>query len=293
MKLKTLTLALLLAASGAYAATDTLSKVAETGRLTLAYRESSVPFSYIAGPGKPVGFSVEIANAVAAEVKRTLNKPDIEVAWQAVTSANRIPLLTNGTIDLECGSTTNNSTRGKEVQFAINHFYTGTRLLTKKSSGIRNYADLAGKTVSTTTGTTNAQVMRKYNADKNLNMQLIFGKDHSDSMLLVEADRAVAFAMDDVLLFGLIATAKSPKDWAVVGDSLQVEPYACMLRKDDPKFKALVDKVIAGMMASGEFERQYNRWFMSPIPPNNINLQLPMSPQLKENLKVRSDKPAT
>ena len=134
--------------------------------------------------------------------------------------------------------------------------------------------------------------MRKYNAEKGLNYQLVFGKDHSDSMLLVEAERAVAFAMDDVLLFGLIATSKNPKEWAVVGDSLQVEPYACMLRKDDPKFKALVDKVIAGMMRSGEFERNYNKWFMSPIPPNNIDLQLPMAPQLKDNLKALSDKPA-
>jgi glutamate/aspartate transport system substrate-binding protein len=294
MKTRPLIAALLLALAAYDAsAEDTLKKIADSGRITLSYRESSVPFSYDAGTGKPLGFAMDIANAVVAEVKRTINKPVLEVNYVAVTSANRIPLLVNGTIDLECGSTTNNTARGRDVQFAINHFYTGTRLLTKKSSGIRNYADLAGKTVATTTGTTNAQVMRKYNQEKNLNMTLMFGKDHSDSMLLVDADRAVAFAMDDVLLFGLIATSKNPKDWTVVGDSLQVEPYACMLRKDDPKFKALVDKVIIGMMKSGEFERSYNKWFMSPIPPNNINIQLPMSPALKENIKVHSDKPAT
>jgi ABC-type amino acid transport substrate-binding protein len=294
MQLKKTALALFVAfaATGALAQSDTLKKISDSGKMTFAYRESSVPFSYEIGAGRPVGLSVEISEAVAAEVRKTLGK-NVELAWQSVTSANRIPLLTNGTIDLECGSTTNNSTRGKDVQFAINHFYTGTRLLTKKTSGINNYADLNGKTISTTTGTTNAQVMRKYIADKNLKTEIIFGKDHSDSMLLVDADRAVAFAMDDVLLFGLIATSKNPAAWHVVGDSIQVEPYACMLRKDDPKFQALVNKVIGDMMKSGQFERLYNKWFTQPIPPNNINLNLPMAPELKQNLKDLSDKPAT
>ena len=294
MQLKKTVLAALMAiaATGALAQSDTLKKISDNGKMTFAYRESSVPFSYEIGAGKPVGLAVEISEAVAAEVRKTLGK-NVELAWQSVTSANRIPLLTNGTIDLECGSTTNNSTRGKDVQFAINHFYTGTRLLTKKTSGINNYADLNGKTISTTTGTTNAQVMRKYIADKNLKTEVIFGKDHSDSMLLVDADRAVAFAMDDVLLFGLIATAKTPSAWHVVGDSLQVEPYACMLRKDDPKFQALVNKVIGDMMKSGQFERLYTKWFTQPIPPNNINVNMPMAPELKQNLKDLSDKPAT
>ncbi|HUR87659.1 MAG TPA: amino acid ABC transporter substrate-binding protein [Ramlibacter sp.] len=293
MQMKKTVVALVVAlAAGGVLADDTLKKVADSGKLTLAYRESSVPFSYEIGAGKPVGLAVEISLAVADEVKKAVGK-DVAVSWQSVTSANRIPLLVNGTIDLECGSTTNNSTRGKDVQFAINHFYTGTRLLTKKTSGINNYADLNGKTISTTTGTTNAQVMRKYIADKGLKTDVIFGKDHSDSMLLVDADRAVAFAMDDVLLFGLIATAKTPAAWHVVGDSLQVEPYACMLRKDDPKFQALVDKVIGDMMKSGQFEKLYNKWFTQPIPPNNINLNLPMAPELKQNLKDLSDKPAT
>lgn len=293
MKLKMTALALLLAIAVLPAsADDTLKKVSDSGRISVAYRESSVPFSYVAGAGKPVGFSVELTNAIVEEVRRRTGKPRLEVEFVSVTSQNRIPLLMNGTIDLECGSTTNNSTRAKDVAFAVNHFYTGTRLLAKKSSRIVNYADLAGKTVSSTTGTTNAQVMRKYNADNGLNMQLVLAKDHSDAMLLVDADRAVAFAMDDILLFGLMATAKSPADWEVVGDSLQVEPYACMLRKDDPRFKELVDGVIGGMMKSGEFDRLYTKWFTAPIPPNNINLRLPMALQLRENLKNLSDKPA-
>ena len=293
MNLKMTALAMLLAVAALPAqADDTLKKIADSGRISVAYRESSVPFSYIAAAGKPVGFSVELGNAIVDEVRRRTGKANLEVNYVSVTSQNRIPLLVNGTIDLECGSTTNNSTRAKDVSFAINHFYTGTRLLAKKMSRIANYADLAGKTVSSTTGTTNAQVMRKYNTDNGLNMDIVLAKDHSDAMLLVDADRAKAFAMDDILLYGLMATAKNPGEWEVVGDSLQVEPYACMLRRDDPRFKELVDGVIGAMMKSGEFDRLYTKWFMAPIPPNNINLRLPMAPQLRENLKNLSDKPA-
>ena len=294
MKRSALMAAVLLSAAvtGAQAA-DTLAKIAESGKITLAYRESSVPFSYLDGPNKPIGFSVELSNAVVDAVKKKLNKPNLEVALMAVTSQNRIPLITNGTIDLECGSTTNNTARGKDVAFAINHFYTGTRLLVKKSSGIKNYGDLAKKTVASTTGTTNALVMRKYNTEKNLDMDIVLGKDHADAFLLVESDRAVAFAMDDILLFGLIANAKSPGDFEVVGDALQVEPYGCMLAKDDPAFKKVVDDTIVGLMKSGEFEKMYTKWFMQPIPPKGMPLNLPMSPQLRENIKSPSDKPAT
>jgi ABC-type amino acid transport substrate-binding protein len=283
---------LLFASTGAQAA-DTLAKIAQSGKITLAYRESSVPFSYLEGPGKPIGIAVDLSNAVVEAVKKKLNKPDLQVALMPVTSQNRIPLITNGTIDLECGSTTNNTARGKEVAFAINHFYTGTRLLVKKSSNIKNYADLAKKTIASTTGTTNVLVMRKYNIEKNLGMDIVLGKDHADAFLLLESDRVVAFAMDDILLYGLIANAKTPGDYEVVGDSLQVEPYACMLPKDDPAFKKLVDDTFAGLMKSGEFEKLYNKWFMQTIPPKNVPLNLPMSPQLKENLKALSDKPAT
>jgi ABC-type amino acid transport substrate-binding protein len=283
--------ALAAAATGAQAA-DTLAKIAASGKITLAYRESSVPFSYLDG-GKPIGFSVELSNAVVEAVKKKLNKPNLEVAMMAVTSQNRIPLLSNGTIDLECGSTTNNSARAKDVSFAINHFYTGTRLLVKKTSGIKDYADLAKKTVTSTTGTTNALVMRKYNAEKNLDMDLVLAKDHADAFLLVESGRAVAFAMDDILLYGLMANAKNPAEFEVVGEALQVEPYACMLAKDDTAFKKLVDDTFIGLMKSGEFEKLYTKWFLQPIPPKNVPLNLPMSPQLRENIKSPSDKPAT
>ena len=284
--------AMLLTGTAAQAA-DTLAKIAESGKITLSYRESSVPFSYLDGPSKPIGFSVELSNAVVEAVKKKLNKPDLQVALMPVTSQNRIPLITNGTVDLECGSTTNNTARGKDVAFAINHFYTGTRLLVKKSSGIKDYADLAKKTVTSTTGTTNVLVMRKYNSEKNLGMNVVLGKDHADAFLLVESDRAVAFAMDDILLFGLVANAKAPADYEVVGESLQVEPYACMLPKDDPAFKKLVDDTFAAMMKSGEFEKLYDKWFMQPIPPKGVPLSLPMSGQLRDNLKSLSDKPAT
>ena len=293
MKLSILMSAVLLTAGLATGTSaQTLQKINDSNKITVSYREASVPFSYLIGSSKSVGFSVELTDAIVDDVRKKLNKPNLQVATMPVTSQNRIPLLVNGTYDIECGSTTNNTARGKDVTFAINHFYTGTRLLTKKSSGIKNYADLAKKTVASTTGTTNAQVIRKYNADNNLDMQLILGKDHDDSLLLVENDRAVAFAMDDILLFGLMANSKNPAALEVVGDSLQVEPYACMLRKDDPEFKKLVDGTINRLMKSGEFEKLYSKWFMSPIPPKGVNLNLPMSQQLKANLKAMSDAPA-
>lgn len=271
---------------------QTLKKIADSNKITVSYREASVPFSYLIGSTKAVGFSVDLTEAIIDDVRKAVNKPNLEVATMPVTSQNRIPLLMNGTYDLECGSTTNNSTRGKDVTFAINHFYTGTRLLTKRNSGIRNYADLAKKTVASTTGTTNVQVIRKYNTDNNLDMQIVLGKDHDDSLLMVETDRAMAFAMDDILLFGLRANSKAPDTLQVVGDSLQVEPYACMVRKDDPDFKKLVDGTITRLMRSGEFARMYTKWFESPIPPKGVNLSLPMSQQLKDNLREMSDKPA-
>lgn len=271
---------------------DTLAKIASTGKITVAYRESSVPFSYLDGT-RPVGLTMDMSNAIVAAVRKQLKRPDIKVEMQAVTSQNRIPLLTNGTIDLECGSTTNNSARAKEVDFAINHFYTGTRLAVKARSGIHGYADLKGKVVAVTTGTTNVQVMRKYLVDHHLDAKMVMAKDHADAFLMVETGRADAFAMDDVLLFGLIANSRTPHDYAVVGTPLQVEPYACMLRKDDPRFKTLVDGTIGHMMKSGEFTRLYTRWFMQPIPPRNVRINMPMGPQLKANLRNLSDRPAT
>ena len=293
MKPTSLALAAALAACTLTAAhADTLKKVADSGKITVAYRESSVPFSYLAGSGSAVGFSVEITNAIVDAVKKRVNNPALKVEMQPVTSQNRIPLLQNGTVDIECGSTTNNTVRGKDVQFAINYFYTGTRLLVKKSSGIKNYADLTKKKVASTTGTTNAQMIRKYSKDNNLDFDLVMGKDHDDAMLLVDAGRAEAFAMDDILLFGLKNNARTPADWEVVGDSLQVEPYACMMRKDDPQFQALVNGVIGGLMKSGEFEKLYDKWFMSAIPPKGQVIGLPMSKELRDNLTAQSDRPA-
>ena len=287
-----LTAALLAAGLLAAAQAQTLKKVADANKITVSYREASVPFSYLIGSSKSVGFSVELTDAIVDDVRKKLNRPNLQVATMPVTSQNRIPLLVNGTYDIECGSTTNNSALAKDVTFAINHFYTGTRLLTKKTSGVKHYVDLAGKTVSSTTVTTNAQVIRKYSADKKLDLQLVLGKDHDDSLLLVENDRALAFAMDDILLFGLKANSKNPDALEVVGDSLQVEPYACMLRKDDPEFKKLVDGTLSRLVKSGEFNRLYTKWFLSPIPPKGVNLNLPMSEQLRANLKAMSDAPA-
>jgi len=293
MKLSVLmTAALLTAGLATTANAQTLQKIADSNKITVSYREASVPFSYLIGSTKSVGFSVELTEAIIDDVRKKVKKPNLEIAYMPVTSQNRIPLLVNGTYDLECGSTTNNSIRAKDVTFAINHFYTGTRLLAKKTSGIKNYADLVKKTVVSTTGTTNAQVIRKYNTDKKLDMQIVLGKDHDDSLLLVENDRATAFAMDDILLFGLMANSKNPASLEVVGDALQVEPYACMVRKDDPEFKKLVDGTITRLVKSGEFAKLYDKWFMSPIPPKGVNLNLPMAAELKDNLKALSDKPA-
>ncbi len=272
---------------------QTLDKVKASGSITAAYRESSIPFSYLDDKAQPTGFSWEICQRIVDEVKKVTGRADLKVATQPVTSANRIPLMTNGTIDIECGSTTNNSDRQKQVAFATNYFYTGTRLLVKTDSPIKNHADLAGKKVVSTTGTTNFRIMRSYNEEKKLNFELLGAKDHSDSQLMVQSGRADAFAMDDILLYGLRASAANPAEWAVVGDALQVEPYAIMLRKDDPSFKALVDGVLARMMDSGEFTRLYQKWFQSPIPPKGVNLNAPMSQELIDNLKAKSDKPAT
>jgi glutamate/aspartate transport system substrate-binding protein len=270
----------------------TLDKVKASGSITVAYRESSIPFSYLGSDAKPVGFGWEICGKVVEQVKRATGRADLQVATQAVTSQNRIPLLQNGTIDIECGSTTNNSDRGKQVAFAINYFYTGTRLLVKSDSPVKSLADLKGKKVVSTTGTTNYQVLRKANADQKLDFELLGAKDHAESALMVETGRADAFGMDDILLYGLRASAQNPASLAVVGEALQVEPYAIMVRKDDPAFKKLVDDTLTGLIRSGEFESLYKKWFQSPIPPKGINLNAPMSKELVDNLKALSDKPA-
>jgi glutamate/aspartate transport system substrate-binding protein len=282
-----------LAAAAAESNAQTLDKVKSSGSISVAYRESSIPFSYLDDKAQPTGFGWEICQRIVDDVKKATGRADLKVQTQSVTSANRIPLLINGTIDIECGSTTNNSDRAKQVAFATNYFYTGTRLLVKANSPIKSMADLAGKKVVSTTGTTNYRIMRSYNEEKKLGFELLGAKDHAESALLVETTRADAFAMDDILLYGLKASAQDPASLAVVGEALQVEPYAIMLRRDDPGFKALVDGTLARLMDSGDFERLYRKWFMAPIPPKGVNLNAPMSKELLDNIKAKSDKPAT
>ena len=275
------------------ASADTLTKITERGSIVLAYRESSVPFSYLDGPGHPIGFGVDIANKITEAVRQASGKKDLRIEYQAVTSQNRVPLVANGSVDLECGSTTNNAARAKEVAFAVNYFYASSRLLVKKSSGIQKLGDLAGKAIATTTGTTTFGQLRKLSLERNLNLNVVPAKDHADGFLLLESGRAQAFAMDDILLAGLMLNAKNPDDYTIVGEPLQVEAYACMLRKDDPAFKKLVDGTLTAMMKSGEFEKLYKKWFMSPIPPRQRSLALPISDRLRENLKSPTDQPAS
>ncbi|MBL0727969.1 amino acid ABC transporter substrate-binding protein [Piscinibacter sp. HJYY11] len=274
-------------------AESTLDKIKSSGAIAVGYRESSIPFSYLGADAQPTGFGWEICSRIVDRVRKETGRPDLKVTTQAVTSQNRIPLIQNGTIDIECGSTTNNSERAKQVAFSINYFYTGTRLLVKAGSPVRSVADLKDKKVVATTGTTNFQVMRKVNAERQLGFELLGAKDHAEAALMLQQGRVEAFGMDDILLYGLRASSQNPAELAVVGEPLQVEPYAVMLRKGDAKFKKLVDDTIATLAQSGEFEVLYRKWFQSPIPPRGINLNAPMSPELRDNLKLLSDKPAT
>ena len=271
---------------------STLDKVKASGSMTVAYREASMPFSYLADGGQPTGFGWEVCARIVDEVKKATGRSDLVVKNQAVTSQNRIALLQNGTIDIECGSTTNNAERAKQVAFATNYVYTGTRFLVKAGSPVKALADLKGRKVVSTTGTTNMLVMRKVSREQNLDIELLGAKDHGESALIVQNGRADAFAMDDILLYGIKANAANPAEYAVVGEALQVEPYAIMLRREDPAFKKLVDDTLAALIKTGEFERLYRKWFQSPIPPKGINLNVPMSRELQANLKALSDKPA-
>lgn len=275
------------------AGAQTLQKVQERNQITVSYREASVPFSYLLSPTKPVGFSVDLTELIVDDVRKALQRPYLRVAYIPVSGQNRIPLLVDGTYDLECGSTTNTAARGKEVAFSISYFYAGTRLLTRKNSGIRDYGDLSGKRVATTAGSTNEKVLLKHAAAHDVPIELVQAKDYRESFELVDSGRAIALALDDVILFGLRANAQNPSAFEVVGDTLQVEPYGCMVRKDDPEFKKLVDRTIAQLMKSGEFARLYAKWFQSPIPPRGANLEMRMSDPLRTNMQGLSDKPAS
>jgi len=282
-----------LAATPAFAAelTGTLKKVKETGTLTMGIRESSYPLSYLDDKQQPIGYHIDVCNKIVAAVKDQLKMPGLKIQQQPVTSQNRIPLVSNGTVDLECGSTTNNEARQKQVSFAVTTFVTNVRMAVKKASGITSLDQLNGKPVATTSGTTSVQLMRSHEKGKHINFKEVYGKDHADAFLLLETDRAVAFVMDDNLLAGLIATSKKPSDYALVGEVLNVEPIAVMVRKDDAQFKKLADDTIKGMMKSGELNRLYAKWFMSPIPPKNVNMNFPMSEKLKDLIKNPSDAP--
>lgn len=269
----------------------TLKKVKETGVITLGIRESSFPLSYLDANQKPVGYHIDICYQIVDAVKTRLKLPKLEVKEQAVTSQNRIPLMVNGTIDLECGSTTNSADRQKQVSFAPTTFVTNVRMAVKKSSGITDLAQLAGKPVATTTGTTSVALMRANEKGKNIDFKEVYGKDHADSFLMLKSDRAVAFVMDDNLLLGLIANSENPAEYAVVGPSLSMEPIAIMLRKDDATFKGLVDVKIKGMAKSGELTKLYTKWFLSPIPPKGVNLSFPMSDALKGLIAEPNDNP--
>ena len=286
---------LLSAASFSHSATaddGTLKKVKENGAITLGVRESSIPLSYLDASQQPVGYHIDICNRIVDAVKAQLKLPALKVLHQTVTSQNRIPLVTNGTVDLECGSTTNSEARQRQVAFAPTTFVTRVRMAVKKASGITGLAQLDGKPIATTTGTTSVALMRANEKGKSIDFKEVYGKDHADSFLMLETDRAVAFVMDDNLLAGLIATSKSPDSYAIVGETLSIEPIAIMLRRDDPEFKKLVDGVVGGLMKSGEIERLYAKWFLSPIPPKNINLNFAMSDKLKELIRSPSDAPA-
>lgn len=287
-------LAVSLAANPVYAEelTGTLKKVKEAGSITMGIRESSYPLSYLDDKQQPIGYHIDVCNKIVEAVKDQLKLASLKVQQQPVTSQNRIPLVSNGTVDLECGSTTNNEARQKQVSFAVTTFVTNVRMAVKKSSGIKSLDQLGGKPVATTSGTTSVQLMRGHEKGKSIDFKEVFGKDHADAFLLLETDRAVAFVMDDNLLAGLIATSKNPLDYEVVGEVLNVEPIAVMVRKDDAQFKKLADDTIKGMMKSGELDKLYAKWFMSPIPPKNISMNFPMSEKLKELIKNPSDAPA-
>ena len=276
--------------AGAQELTGTLKKIEASQTITLGHRESSIPFSYYDDKQQVIGYSHEIMLKVVDAIKRELRLPGLRVKLVPISSQNRIALVQNGTVDLECGSTSNTAERQKQVAFSNSLFVIGTRLLVKKDAGIKDFPDLAGKTVVTTAGTTSERWLRKMNADKKMNMNIISTKDHGESFLTLETGRALAFMLDDVLLYGELAKAKRPGDWIVTGTPPSREAYGCMLRKDDAAFKKLVDAAIAQVQTSGTAEGLYRKWFLSPIPPKGLNLNFPMSAEVRELFKHPNDR---
>jgi glutamate/aspartate transport system substrate-binding protein len=267
----------------------TLKKIKDSGSITIGHRDASDPFSYLDDKQQPVGYAVDLCLKIVDAVKAELKLPKLDVKYQLVTSANRIPLMANGTIDLECGSTTNNIERQKLVWFTMTHFVTANRWVSKKASNIKTLADLKGKTIVSTSGTTNIKQITEINAAQNLGMNIIAANGHPEAFQMVETGRAVAFVMDDILLAGLAAKSRTPGDYEISKDALSVEPYGIMLRKDDKAFKAAADRAMQDVYKSGQINAIYEKWFQKPIPPKNINFQLPMTEAFKKVVAKPTD----
>ncbi len=269
----------------------TLKKIKESGTITIGHRDSSIPFSYYDDKQQVVGYAVDICMRVVDAIKAELKMPNLKVALNPVTSATRIPLIANGTIDLECGSTTNNADRQKQVGFTNTYFVTANRYVAKKSSNINTLADLKGKTIVSTSGTTNLKWVTEENAKQNLGMSILTAKDHAEAFLMVETGRAVAFFMDDILLYSLVANSKNPSEFMVGSEAYTVEPYGAMMPRDDEGFRKVVDGATAKLYTSPEMAALYDKWFNKPIPPKGIALNVPMSPQLKRVLASPTSSP--
>ncbi|HJV96006.1 MAG TPA: amino acid ABC transporter substrate-binding protein [Albitalea sp.] len=293
MKKTMFALAAMLAVGAVHAqANDTLAKIKAAGKVVIGTRDSSAPLAYTTGDGKYTGYHVEVCNRIVDAIKSELKMPALATEYTLVTSQNRLPLVVNGTVDLECGSTTNNKARQAQVAFAPTTYVTNVRIAVKASSGINSIADLKGKKVATTTGTTSVQLLRKHERAAGVQFDEVFGKDHADSFLLLDSGRADAFVMDDNILAGNIINAKSPADFKIVGETLSEEPIAVMYRKDDPGFKKVVDGAVVAMMKSGEIDKIYDKWFLKPIPPRNVSVNMAMTPSLKNAIANPNDKPA-
>jgi glutamate/aspartate transport system substrate-binding protein len=268
---------------------QTIDKIKQTGAITIGHRDASIPFSYYDDQQKVIGYAMDICNRIVEDVKKELKMPNMKVNLQLVTSANRIPLMANGTIDLECGSTTNNLERQKQVSFTNTHFVTANRWIAKKSSNIKTLNDLKGKTIVSTAGTTNIKQITEINTAQNLGMNIVSANGHPEAFQMVETGRAVAFVMDDILLASLAAQSRNPADYEISGVALSIEPYGIMLRKDDPAFKKIVDASTANTYTSGAINPIYEKWFLKPIPPKGLNLNIPMSEPLKKVFKKPTD----
>ena len=297
MTLKTLRIAAALFLAGSSAAamaqsSGTIQKLKETGEIVLGHRESAIPFSYIDQNQKPVGFSLDICHKIVEQLKSKLDLPNLRVSYQAVTASNRIPLLVNGSADIECGSTTNTKERQKAVDFLYTTYVTGTKILVRVDSGIKDLEDLKGKSIAVTAGTNNIKAVQKASQDQGLDLKLVYGKDHAVNFLQLQNGRVDGFSTDDVLLSGMRAAARQPKDFTLVGPFLSTEPYALMVRKDDPEFKKLANEALKKTFDDGDFEKIYIRWFTQPIPPRDLSLDIPMSDELKALMQNPNDEGA-